>query len=233
MPAVIFGVITIFYLTDWPHQAHWLPDDEREWLTSELEREKQAKHSVRSYRVLEAFRHREVILLTLTYFFIVSTVYGFTFWLPTIIKKQSGSSNLRVSLISAVPYCVGLVAILVIGWSSDRTRERRWHTALSMMAASVGLVVAGLAIRDNLPLTVAMFCFAAVGMYGYLPGFWALPTSFLSGTAAAASIGLINSFGNLGGFVGPFRSEEHTSELQSQSNLVCRLLLEKKKKIND
>jgi ACS family tartrate transporter-like MFS transporter len=203
MPAVIFGVITLFYLTDWPHQARWLPDDEREWLTSQLESEKQAKHSVRSYRILEAFRHREVILLTLTYFFIVSTVYGFTFWLPTIIKKQSGSSNLRVSLISAVPYCVGLVAILVIGWSSDRTKERRWHTALSMMAASVGLLMAVL-LQDHLVLTVAMFCVVAVGIYGYLPGFWALPGSFLTGTAAAASIGLINSLGNLGGWAGPY-----------------------------
>ncbi len=203
MPAVIFGVVTIFYLTDWPHQAHWLPDDEREWLTSQLESEKQAKHSVRSYRILEAFRHREVILLTLTYFFIVSTVYGFTFWLPTIIKKQSGSSNLRVSLISAVPYCVGLVAILVIGWSSDRTKERRWHTALSMMAASVGLLMA-VVLQDHLVLTVAMFCVVAVGIYGYLPGFWALPGSFLTGTAAAASIGLINSLGNLGGWAGPY-----------------------------
>ena len=101
-----------------------------------------------------------------------------------------------------LPYCVGLIAILVIGWSSDRTRERRWHTALCMVAASIGLL-AGIALRDQLTVAVALFCFAAVGMYGYLPGFWALPTSFLSGTAAAASIGLINSVGNLGGFVGP------------------------------
>jgi len=203
MPAVIFGVITIFYLTDWPHQARWLPEDEREWLTSQLEHEKEAKHSVRSYRILEAFRHREVILLTLTYFFIVSTVYGFTFWLPTIIKKQSGSSNLRVSLITAIPYCVGLVAILVVGWSSDKTKERRWHTALCMMAASVGLLMA-VVLQDHLVLTVAMFCVVAVGIYGYLPGFWALPGSFLTGTAAAASIGLINSLGNLGGWAGPY-----------------------------
>src|SRR5437016_10603661 len=203
MPAVIFGVITIFYLTDWPHQAKWLPRDERAWLTAQLDRERQAKHSVGLHRILQAFRHREVILLTLTYFFIVSTVYGFTFWLPTIIKKQTGSSNLRVSLISAVPYCVGLGAILVMGWSSDRTKERRWHTALSMMAASVGLFMAVL-LQDYLILTVAMFCVVAVGIYGYLPGFWALPGSFLTGTAAAASIGLINSLGNLGGWAGPY-----------------------------
>jgi MFS transporter, ACS family, tartrate transporter len=203
MPAIIFGVVTIFYLTDWPQQARWLSDDERDWLTSQLEQERQAKQVVHSYRILQALRQREVVLLTLTYFFMASAVYGFTFWLPTIIKRQSGSSNLRVSFISAAPYCVGLVAILIIGWSSDKTRERRWHTALSMIAASVGLLLA-VATQDRLALTVAMFCLAAVGIYGYLPGFWSLPTSFLTGTAAAASIGLINSIGNLGGFAGPY-----------------------------
>ena len=201
-PALIFGVVTVFYLTDWPHQARWLPDDEREWLTSELEREKQAKQRVRSYSIWQAFRHREVVLLTLAYFFMAATVYGFNFWLPTIIKRLSGSSNLRVSVISAIPYCAGLLAILVTGWSSDKTKERRWHAALPMIIASIGLFL-GILERDHLVLAVSMFCLAAVGLYGYLPGFWALPTSFLTGTAAAASIGLINSVGNLGGFMGP------------------------------
>lgn len=202
-PAIIFGVATIFYLTDRPHQARWLPDDERQWLTSELERENQAKQAAHSYRIAQALRHREVILLTLAYFFMVTAVYGFNFWLPSIIKKLSGSSNLVVTLISALPYCVALVAILIIGWSSDRTRERRWHTALSMIAASVGLLLSVVA-QDHTALAVLMFCIAAAGMYGYLPGFWALPTSFLTGTPAAVSIGLINSVGNLGGFAGPF-----------------------------
>lgn len=203
MPAVIFGIVTTFYLTDWPHQARWLPDDERSWLVSELDQEKQKKQQVHPLSVWQAIRHREVILLTLCVFCMASTVYGFNFWLPTILKRQSGSSNVVVGLISALPYCVGLVAILVIGWSSDRTGERRWHTALSMIVASVGLML-GVVARDHIALALAMFSLAAVGMYGYLPGFWALPTSFLTGTAAAASIGLINSVGNLGGFVGPY-----------------------------
>jgi MFS transporter, ACS family, tartrate transporter len=203
LPAVVLGVFTIFYLTDWPHQAVWLPSDERNWLHGELAREHQAKHATHSLRIRQAFRHREVIILALSYFFIISSLYGFTFWLPSIIKQQSGSSNLRVSLISAIPYCFGLVAILLVGWSSDRTKERRWHTAISMTAASVGLFLAVM-LRDRLALSVAMFCLAAAGIYAYLPGFWSLPTSFLSGTAAAASIGLINSIGNLGGYAGPY-----------------------------
>lgn len=202
-PAIIFGVVTIFYLTDRPHQAKWLAEDERKWITVELEREHQAKHAIRSYRILQAFRNREVILLTLAYFFIVTTLYGFNFWLPTIVKKLSGSSNLVVTLISALPYCLGLAAILLVGWSSDRTRERRWHTAICMMVAGAGLLLS-LAAGDHAIFAVSAFCLAAAGMYGYLPGFWSLPTSFLTGTAAAASIGLINSIGNLGGFAGPY-----------------------------
>jgi ACS family tartrate transporter-like MFS transporter len=202
-PAIIFGFVTIFYLTDRPHQAKWLAEDERRWITEELDREHQAKDAIHAYRILQAFRNREVILLTLAYFFIVTTLYGFNFWLPTIVKKLSGASNLKVTLISALPYCVALAAILAIGWSSDRSRERRWHTALCMMVAGFGLLLS-LAVRNEVALAVSAFCVAAAGMYGYLPGFWALPTSFLTGTAAAASIGLINSFGNLGGFAGPY-----------------------------
>lgn len=202
-PAILFGVITIFYLTDWPHQAKWLREDEREWIISELALEKQAKQATHSYRILQALRHREVVLLTFAYFFMVTAVYGFQFWLPAIIKNMSGLSNLMVTLIAAIPYCVGLFAILLIGWSSDRSRERRWHTALSMLATAIGLLLS-VAFHNSTALAMAMFCVAAIGIYGYLPGFWALPTSFLSGTAAAASIGLINSFGNLGGFVGPY-----------------------------
>ena len=187
-PAIVFGVVTIFYLTDRPHQARWLAADERQWITSELQKEQQAKQLTHSYRILQAFRNREVILLTLSYFFMVTALYGFNFWLPTIIKKLSGSSNLVVTLISALPYCVALISILFMGWSSDKTRERRWHTALSMIVASMGLLLS-VAARDQTALAVSMFCLAAAGMYGFFPGFWSLSTSFLTGTAAAASIG--------------------------------------------
>jgi ACS family tartrate transporter-like MFS transporter len=202
IPAVLFGIATLFYLTDWPHQAKWLPEDERAWLIGELEREKQAKQAKHSLRILQALRHREVVLLTLAYFFMVTAVYGLNFWLPSIIKKLSGSSNMIVSLVAALPYCVGLASILLVGWHSDKTKERRWHTALAMMTTSLGLLLSVVAGNYTI-LAVSMFCLAAAGTAGYLPGFWALPTSFLTGTAAAAAIGLINSFGNLGGFVGP------------------------------
>jgi D-galactonate transporter len=203
VPAVVFGIVTIFYLTDRPPQARWLREDEREWITTTLEQERRAKQATHGYKVLEAMRHREVIVLTLAYFFIVTSVYGFNLWMPTILREVSGSSNLVVTLLAILPYSIGLIAMLLTGWSSDRTRERRWHTAFSMMAASLGLVLSVL-FRNHPGAAILMFCVAAAGTHGYLPGFWALPTSFLTGTAAAASIGLINSIGNLGGFVGPY-----------------------------
>jgi sugar phosphate permease len=152
---------------------------------------------------LDALRRKEVILLTLAYFFSVTGAYGFNLWLPTIIKSLSGLPNLIVTLVAALPYCAALVSMLLVGWSSDRTKERRWHTALSLIAVSIGLLFSVL-LQNNLALTIAMFCLAGAGLYGYLPGFWSLPTSFLSGSAAAAAIGLINMIGNIGGFVGPY-----------------------------
>jgi ACS family tartrate transporter-like MFS transporter len=203
VPAIVFGVVTIFYLTDWPHQAKWLPDDERHWITSELEQEKRVRQGMSPGGIWRALRHREVILLSAAYFFIVTSQYGFNLWLPKIVKSISGASNFVVTLISALPYCAALLAILLIGWSSDRTQERRWHTGLCMLLAGAGLLLS-VVTRGNIVLEISMFCLAGAGMYGYLPGFWALPTSFLTGTAAAASIGLINSIGNLGGFAGPY-----------------------------
>lgn len=201
IPAVIFGVVTLFYLTDWPREAHWLQEDERQWISSELEREKQAK-LLGHQSAWQALRQPTVILLVVAYFCMNMSIYGVTFWLPTIVKRLSGFSDLIVTLVTSLPYCVGLIAILLIGWSSDRTRERRWHTALPMLALSLGLALSVL-VQDSIPLSVAMFSVAAIGMYGYIPCFWSLPTSLLSGTAAAASIGLINSLGNLGGYFGP------------------------------
>ncbi len=214
VPAVLFGIITIFYLTDWPHQAKWLTEDEKQWIAAELQQEKQARQTARSYGIWQALRHREVMLMALALFFIAATVYGFNFWMPTIIKKLSGHSNLFVTSVGALPYCVGLIAIIFVGWSSDRTGERRLHAALCIMVASAGLLFSALA--QNIPLMlIFMFCLAAAGMYGYLPAFWSLPSSFLTGTAAAASIGLINSVGNLGGFFGPYTVGYITRRFQS------------------
>lgn len=203
IPAIVLGTVTIFYLTDRPKDAKWLAEDEREWISAELEREKDLKKAQHNSSIWEAFRHPQILLLAVGYFCAVTSAYGFNFWLPTILKGLSGYTNLQVSAIAALPYCAGLAAMLIIGWSSDRTGERRWHTALSLLAVSTGLFLSAIA-ADHVALAVLFFCLAGAGLYSYLPGFWALPATFLTESAAAAAIGLINSVGNLGGFVGPY-----------------------------
>ncbi len=202
-PAVILGIVTIFFLTDWPRQAAWLTPAEREWIQDELNSEKQAKEKMHSLSVLAALRNREVVLLAFAYFFIITSSLGLNLWLPAIVKNLSGLTNLQVTLVSSLPYCFGLMAMLTVGWSSDRTGERRWHTVVPMMVAFAGLVLAAV-VQNNAVLAIAMFCVASAGLFSYFPSFWALPTGFLSGSAAAAAIGLINSIGNLGGFAGPY-----------------------------
>ncbi len=167
IPAVVVGVVTLWYLTDWPRQANWLPDDERLWITTELQREKEAKKLRHSYSVWQALRHRDVILLTACYFCAMTGSYGIAFW-----------------------------------WHSDRTRERRWHAAIPVFLCGVALALA-VVYRTNLPVSIGLFVIAGGAFYGFQPVFWAVPTLFLSESAGAASIGLINSVGNLGGFVGP------------------------------
>ncbi|HXM23314.1 MAG TPA: MFS transporter [Terriglobales bacterium] len=202
IPAILLGIVTIFYLTDWPSQAKWLPADERAWITEQLLKEKQAKQRVRSFGIWEALRHRDVVLLTLCYFFALTGGYGISFWLPTILKRLSGLSDFTVTLLAALPYVAGFISQQINGWHSDVTRERRWHAAIPIFCCGASLLLAVL-FRANMALSVAMFTFMGAGYFAFHPGFWPIPTQFLSESAAAACIGLINSVGNLGGFVGP------------------------------
>jgi nitrate/nitrite transporter NarK len=195
-------LITIWYLTDRPEQARWLPEEEKSWIISELKQEKEAKRRHRSFQVWEALRHRDVILLTLCYFCAMTGSYGIAFWLPTILKRLSGKSDFKVTLLAALPYVAAFITQQVNGWHSDRTQERRWHAALPVFVCGIALALAVLS-RANLALSVGWFVVAGGAFYGFQPVFWAVPTRFLSESAAAASIGLINSVGNLGGFVGP------------------------------
>jgi ACS family tartrate transporter-like MFS transporter len=202
IPAILLGIITIFYLTDWPRQAKWLPPDEREWITEELLKEKQAKQRVHSFRVWEALHHRDVVLLTLCYFCALTGGYGVSFWLPTILKRLSGLTDFKVTLLAALPYLAGFISQQINGWHSDLTRERRWHAAIPIFCCGSSLLLAVI-FRANVALSVAMFTLMGAGYFAFHPGFWPIPTQFLSESAAAAGIGMINSVGNLGGFVGP------------------------------
>ena len=203
VPAVLLGIMTLVYLTDWPHEAQWLTPHERDWITCALKQEKESKQKVRSYTIWQAFRHRDVILLTTCYFFAATGNYGIGFWLPSFLKRLSGESDTKVTLLAGLPYVAGFLVQQFNGWHSDRTRERRWHAAIPLVLSGIFLFVA-IRMGSNLFLSM-LFLVGAVGAYfGFHPAFWPVPTEFLAESAAAASIGLINSIGNLGGFVGPF-----------------------------
>jgi ACS family tartrate transporter-like MFS transporter len=202
IPAIVLGVITIFYLTDWPAQARWLPADERSWIVEQLQREKQTKNRRHSFSVWGALHNRDVILLTLCYFCAMTGSYGIAFWLPTILKRLSGLSDLKVTLLAALPYIAAFITQQLNGWHSDRTGERRWHAAIPVFLCALALSLA--VVNSSRPaVSIGLFVLVGASFYGFQPCFWAVPTLFLSESAAAASIGLINSVGNLGGFVGP------------------------------
>jgi len=203
VPAMIFGIFTLFYLTDWPHEPTWLPAQEAAWILGELNREAKTRKAVRSYTIAEALRQRDVILLTAIYFLSVTGYYGFTMWFPTIIKRASGFSTWTVTLLVALPYLAALIATLTNGWHSDRRQERRWHTAAPLLLGSASLLFAVL-FSAQLWVQLAFFTIFAACVHSFQPCFWALPTLTLGESAAAAAIGLINSLGNLGGFVGPY-----------------------------
>jgi ACS family tartrate transporter-like MFS transporter len=144
-----------------------------------------------------------VLLLAAIYFFAVTAHYGFILWQPTILKRASGLPNFTVTLLAALPFLSGFLAMMLNGWHSDKTGERRWHTALAIFLAA-GALAGNVLFGSSLWLSVALFAVLGAGLHGFLPCFWALPTITLSESAAAAAIGLINSVGNLGGFAGPF-----------------------------
>lgn len=203
-PAIVLGIITLYYLTDRPAQAHWLTAEERSWILGELDRERRVKPPAPS--IGEVLRHPTVILLSLAYFGILSANWGFTLWLPKIVQRLSGLSPLKVSLISAIPFLIEIPFLLLLASHSDRTGERRWHVSIPVGIGAIAFFVFGSSERmsSNVVLAMVLFSIAAIGLHGYRASFWTLPTIFLSETAAATAIGVINCFGNLGGFLGPY-----------------------------
>jgi ACS family tartrate transporter-like MFS transporter len=202
-PSILAGVFAFFYLTDRPEQARWLADDERRWITTELAREKESKTAQAKLPALQALRQPTVLLLGLTYFCYITNSVGLGTWLPKIVQGISGLGTTEVSLIAAIPWAVAIPAMILNGFHSDRTGERRWHAALPLMLVGIGLFSSVLA-GSNIALAIAAFSVATMALYAFPSPFWTLPTMFLAGPAAAASIAMINSLGNLGGFSGPY-----------------------------
>jgi ACS family tartrate transporter-like MFS transporter len=198
LPATLLGIVVFFYLTDRPRQAKWLTPDEREALAAEIEQEKAATAAKHRMTFAEAVRNPKVILLVLTYFFVVAGNYGLEFFLPSILQDWYGMKMNQITTFMIFPPLIAIAGQLFVGWSSDRTRERRMHAIVPIVLGGIAFV--GMALsRGNLPLTMACIAVIAGGVKAYQPAFWSLPSLFLTSTAAAGSVGLINSLGNLGG----------------------------------
>ncbi len=203
IPAVVLGVMVFFWLTDRPAQATWLEPEEREALQSALDREKdhiRSRHRHMSFA--EAWRYPKVLLLAAAYFFVVTSSYGIEFFLPSIIDDWYGLKPQDISFLVIIPPIGAAFGQYFVGRSSDRHQERRCTPPCRSTSARSPWSRSSSA-RGHLWLTVLLFTLALTGLKAYLPAFWALPSLFLTSTAAAGSFGLINSVGNLGGALGP------------------------------
>ena len=202
IPAVLMGIVVVVALADRPRHAKWLTPEEREALESELERERVKHKSAQHMSVMQGLLNPNVLMLALAYFGVVTGNYGVEIFLPSILEDWYGLGTSTVTKLAMIPSVFVIIGQLYIGWSSDHFHERRWHAITPIVIGALGLIFATLT-QGNLVLTMICFTIAATGMKAYMPAFWALPNMFLTAAAAAGSIGLINSVGNLGGFLGP------------------------------
>ncbi len=202
LPAVILGIVTLFYLTDRPEYARWLAEDERHWLTRAMADERARLQDHASHSPWQALGNPRVFALALAYFGTSAGLYTVGIWSPQIIK-EFGFSVVAVGFLSAVPSLIAIAGMVVWSRHSDRVGERYWHAALACVIAAIGMWLAANA-SGSIGVALVGLSFTAWGVSAAKPPLWSIPTTFLSGSAAAAGIGLINSLGTLGGAVGPY-----------------------------
>ena len=225
LPAVLMGFVVLFVLPNRPREVRWLSDSEKAWLQRRLDDEASASASHQSHKLSEVFTSGRVWLLCLLYFLMNIGGYGYELWLPSIIKSFSGLSDAAVGWINAIPYLIAAIVMLLVGRHSDKTGERKGHVAVAAIGSAIGFALSAYfsLSAKNPYLALASLALAFAGIKSTLGPFWAMTTSFLSGTAAAGGIALINSVGNLGGFFGPYIVGEIKD--RTGSNLAALLFL--------
>ena len=202
IPAVVLAPVVLRYLTERPADAAWLTSDERDWLSRTMDAE-HANTAGAHVTLRSAVTSGRLWALATVYFLIVVAFYGVTFWLPTIVQAAGTLSSVTVVLISAIPYLVAAIGMVTIGFHSDSTGERRWHVAIPALVGATGFVLTVVA-PSTTAISLACLSIAALGIWGTLGPLWTMPTAMLRGTATAGGIALVNTIGNVGGFVGPF-----------------------------
>jgi ACS family tartrate transporter-like MFS transporter len=223
LPAVILGFVTLAYLPDGPKTARWLNRDEQAWIESRLDAERRDVLRGGRHSFSGAMGSGRVWTCAFVYFGIIMSFYGVSFWLPQIVRAFSGFNDFLVGLVSALPYVAATIAMVWIGKHSDRTGDRRGHVITSAIAGAAGLIAA--AFLGNPAAELAALALAAAGIWGTLGPFWALSSESLSGTGAAAGIAVINSVGNLGGFLGPYLVGLIRNRTQSFTGALLALAL--------
>ena len=203
VPAIILGIVTYRLLPNRPADARFLTQPEKDWLAAELAKEEKVAGAHGPASAWKTLGSGRVWYLAIIYFTIIIGLYAMSFWLPQVVKGLSKLySNTTVGFLVPIPHICGLIAMLVLSRHSDRTQERRWHAAIPAILGGVALLVIG---RVTSPaLSIALLALMAIGVDSFFGPFWSLPSKFLTGVAAASGIALINSVGNLGGFVGPY-----------------------------
>ena len=201
IPALCFAFHFFFAVKDRPDQASWLTDAEKEYLTTMYQEEQAKMQSVKKYTVFQAFTDTKVLKLCLIYFLWVVGFWGFYFWMPTVLKNLSSWSTSLISGAIAIPMMAALVVQLVIGHTATVTGDKVWHVFGALAVGAIGLGLSPFA--HNMGVALFLICLSAIGIHTSMGVWWTIPTTFLSGPAAAGSIALINSCGNLGGMFGP------------------------------
>lgn len=199
LPCVVLGIVAWFFLADTPRQARWLTDDERAVLTREVGAGQGPHGTHRSFMQVAA--DPKVYLMGIAYFCVICGIYAVNFWLPTILKADGLTSPMEIGMYSAIPFLVSMIAMVVVGYSSDKRGERRWHSVVPAVVGTVALALA--ASTNHLAASLVCMTIATAGMWVAYTVFWAIPSDYLKGEVAAGGIALINTIGLLGGFVSP------------------------------
>ena len=224
LPAVILGIVVLFLFNDRVIHAKWLSAEEKAVVVAEIGEEASAK----THRTtLSVFTSARVWLMGTIYFGVEMGSYAIGFWLPTMIRQTGVKDAFDIGLRTAVPYSIALISMILVGRHSDKTRERRWHVIVPCMVAAVGFALCAQGNNNRVLVAIGMNL-AVAGVVTAVPMFWALPTSFLGGTAAAAGIALVNCTGNLGGFFSPAivgYLKTHTGTLNSGLYLISGCML--------
>jgi ACS family tartrate transporter-like MFS transporter len=200
IPAIALGVVVLGVLSDRPQEATWLKGEERAWLLDKLASEQAVESSLKQGSFWQVLVAPSIWMLSLVYFGVSTTMYGVTFWLPSLIQSLSGLGNFETSLVAVLPFVVATIAMVLVGMSSDRSGERRWHTAVPAFCAALALLAAA---YGSMPaLVIAGVGLGMAGAEAMVGPFWAMATSRMAGLPAAAGIAVINSLANLGGYFG-------------------------------